>query len=90
VRVRVPGLRFFAGNRIEVFSGGSDPGIEIHKVGVKTMAEVPAEVFIDIFSAYPRPWTNNIAHSVVRPVDVLVTMGYGDVGPIFRGKRYGY
>jgi len=54
------------------------------------MAEVPAEVFIDIFSAYPRPWTNNIAHSVVRPADVLVTMGYGDVGPIFRGKRYGY
>ena len=73
-------LRHLAGDAIEVFSGGSDPGTETNEVAVTAMAEVG----IDIASEYPKPWTDEIA----RAADVIVTMGCGDACPIFPGKRY--
>jgi protein-tyrosine-phosphatase len=73
-------LRHLAGDAIEVFSGGSDPGTETNKAAVAAMAEVG----IDIASENPKPWTDEIA----RAADVIVTMGCGDACPIFPGKRY--
>ena len=43
-----------------------------------------AEVGIDITSEFPKPWTDEI----VQAADVVITMGCGDAGPIFPGKRY--
>ncbi|MGB5758619.1 MAG: arsenate reductase ArsC [Acidimicrobiales bacterium] len=73
-------LRHLAGNRVEVFSGGSDPGIETNATAVAAMAEVG----IDISAEYPKPWTDEIA----RAADVIVTMGCGDACPVYPGKRY--
>ena len=73
-------LRHLAGDHVEVFSGGSDPGAETNATAVEAMAEVG----IDISTEYPKPWTDEIA----RAADVIVTMGCGDACPIFPGKRY--
>lgn len=73
-------LRHLAGDRIEVFSGGSDPGDDTNANAVAAMAEVG----IDISTEYPKPWTDEIA----RAADIIVTMGCGDACPIFAGKRY--
>jgi protein-tyrosine-phosphatase len=73
-------LRHLAGDTVEVFSGGSDPGDRTNAAAVQAMAEVG----IDISSEYPKPWTDEIA----RAADVIVTMGCGDACPIFPGKRY--
>lgn len=69
-----------AGDRIEVFSGGSDPASGVNHAAVEAMAEVG----IDISHQLPKPWTDEI----VRAADVIVTMGCGDACPIFPGKRY--
>jgi protein-tyrosine-phosphatase len=73
-------LRHVAGDRVDVFSGGSNPGNEINAVAVAAMAELG----IDISSESPRAWTDEI----VGAADVVVTMGCGDTCPIFAGKRY--
>jgi protein-tyrosine-phosphatase len=73
-------LRSLSGDSIEVFSGGSDPGVHVNAVAVDAMAEVG----IDISTEYPKPWTDEIA----RAADVIVTMGCGDACPIFPGTRY--
>ena len=68
------------GDRIEVFSGGSDPASEINRAAIEAMAEVG----IDIANEFPKPWTNE----VIQGADAVVTMGCGDACPIFPGKRY--
>jgi arsenate reductase (thioredoxin) len=73
-------LRRLAGDAVDVFSGGSDPGYETNAAAIAAMAETG----IDISSEYPKPWTDEIA----RAADVIVTMGCGDACPIFPGKRY--
>ena len=73
-------LRHLAGNAVDVFSGGSDPGTVINPSAVEAMAEVG----IDIRDEFPKPWTDEIA----RAADVIVTMGCGDACPIFPGKHY--
>jgi protein-tyrosine-phosphatase len=73
-------LRHLAGDRVEVFSGGSDPGLETNANAVAAMAEVG----IDIASEYPKPWTDEIA----RAADVIITMGCGDACPVYPGTRY--
>jgi protein-tyrosine-phosphatase len=73
-------LRALAGDDVDVFSGGSDPGAETNSAAIRAMAEVG----IDISTEYPKPWTDEIARSA----DVIVTMGCGDACPIFPGKRY--
>lgn len=72
--------RHLAGDRVEVFSGGSDPGIETNAAAIAAMAEVG----IDISTEYPKPWTDEIA----RAADVIITMGCGDACPVYPGKRY--
>ncbi len=73
-------MRHLAGDRVDVFSGGSDPGLETNAAVVASMAELG----IDIANEYPKPWTDEIA----RAADVIVTMGCGDACPIYPGKRY--
>ena len=73
-------LRHLAGDRVEVFSGGTDPGIGLNEAAVAAMSEVG----IDIAAELPQPWTDEIA----RAVDVIVSMGCGDACPIYPGKRY--
>jgi arsenate reductase len=73
-------MRHLAGDRVEVFSGGSEPAEEVNKVAVEAMAEKG----IDISSEIPQPW----ADEIVRAADVVVTMGCGDACPVFPGKRY--
>jgi protein-tyrosine-phosphatase len=73
-------LRHLAGDRVEVYSGGSNPGDHVNPAAVEAMAEVG----IDIADQHPQPWTED----VVRAVDVIVSMGCGDACPILPGKRY--
>jgi arsenate reductase len=69
-----------SGGAIDVRSGGSEPGHEINPVAVAAMAEVG----IDISQGVPQLMTTE----AVRESDVVITMGCGDVCPIFPGKRY--
>lgn len=73
-------LRTLAGDRIDVYTGGSEPGEELNPVVVEAMGEVG----IDISQEFPKPWTDE----VVRAVDLIIAMGCGDVCPIYPGKRY--
>jgi protein-tyrosine-phosphatase len=73
-------MRHLAGDRIEVFSGGSEPAETLNRGAVEAMAEVG----IDITSELPMPW----ADEIVRAADVVITMGCGDACPLFPGKRY--
>ena len=73
-------LRHLAGDRIDVFSGGSAPAADTNR----SVVEVMAAVGIDISTEYPKPWSDEVAQTV----DVIVTMGCGDACPIIAGKRY--
>ncbi|MGZ8764201.1 MAG: arsenate reductase ArsC [Acidimicrobiia bacterium] len=73
-------LRHLAGDRVTVFTGGSEPASEINPMAVEAMAEEG----VDIRSEFPKPWTEE----VVRAADVVITMGCGDACPLYPGKRY--
>ena len=73
-------LRHLAGDRMDVWSGGSEPTSTINPAAVEAMAEVG----IDIAQEFPKPWTDEI----VRAADVVITMGCGDACPLYPGKRY--
>ena len=65
---------------VEVRSGGSEPGDQINPMAIQAMAEEG----IDISQAVPQLMTTE----QVEDSDVVITMGCGDVCPIFPGKRY--
>jgi protein-tyrosine-phosphatase len=71
-------MQHLAGDRVEVFSGGSDPASEVNPAAVEAMSEIG----IDISTEFPKPWTDE----VLRAADVIVTMGCGDACPVFPGK----
>ncbi|GIJ23856.1 arsenate reductase ArsC [Micromonospora lutea] len=73
-------LRHLAGDRVEVRSAGSTPADTINPAAVEAMAEVG----IDITDQKPKI----LAYDTVETSDVIVTMGCGDVCPVFPGKRY--
>ncbi len=73
-------LRHLAGERVQVFSGGSEPADQVNPAAVAAMGEVG----IDISGEQPQRWTDDDARSA----DVVVTMGCGDVCPVYPGKRY--
>ena len=73
-------LRELSGGAVEVRSGGSEPGEQINPVAILAMAEEG----IDISQAVPQLMTTE----QVRQSDVVITMGCGDVCPIFPGKGY--
>jgi arsenate reductase len=73
-------LRALSNGAVEVRSGGSEPGDQINPVAIAAMAEEG----IDISAGFPQLMTTE----QVRDSDVVITMGCGDVCPIFPGKRY--
>lgn len=73
-------LRHLAGDRIQVLSAGSLPAEQINPVAVEAMREEG----IDITSEAPKVLTTE----AVQESDVVITMGCGDVCPVFPGKRY--
>jgi protein-tyrosine-phosphatase len=73
-------LSALSGGAVTVRSGGSEPGDEINPIAIAAMAEEG----IDISAGVPQLMTTE----QVRDSDVVITMGCGDVCPIFPGKRY--
>jgi len=72
--------RHLGGDRMQVFSGGSDPVAEINPSAVAVMAEAG----IDIADRLPQRWTAG----VISGADIVVTMGCGDTCPVFPGVIY--
>ena len=73
-------LHALGAGRVEVRSAGSQPADQINPVAVAAMAEDG----VDITSFTPKVLTSD----AVKASDVVITMGCGDVCPIFPGKRY--
>lgn len=73
-------VQAFGRGRIEVWSAGSEPADQLNAVAVQAMAEEN----IDITAATP----NILTTDAVQEADVVITMGCGDVCPVFPGKRY--
>ena len=73
-------LRALSGGAVEVRSAGSMPADRINPVAVDAMLEVG----VDIRQEQPKVLTTE----AVQASDVVITMGCGDVCPIFPGKRY--
>ncbi|AOX65104.1 arsenate reductase [Curtobacterium sp. 320] len=73
-------LQHLAGDRVRVFSAGSEPADRVNAVAVEAMAEEG----IDIATAVPAV----LETDTVRESDVVITMGCGDACPVFPGKRY--
>ena len=69
-----------SGGAVEVRSGGSEPGNQVNPMAIQAMAEEG----IDISRGVPQLMTTE----QVKDSDVVITMGCGDVCPIFPGKRY--
>lgn len=72
-------LSHYAGDRVQVRSAGSMPAGDVHD-NVKPLIDrlSPAA------QSFPKPLTDD----AVRASDVVITMGCGDVCPIYPGKRY--
>ena len=73
-------LRTLAGDRVDVYSAGSEPAQHLNPAAVAAMAAAG----IDIAGAQPARWTDEM----LRAVDVVVTMGCGDTCPYVPGTRY--
>jgi protein-tyrosine-phosphatase len=66
--------------RVDVISAGSAPKDSINPIAVEAMAEIG----IDISHNSPKVLTND----AVEKSDAVITMGCGDVCPLYPGKRY--
>ena len=73
-------LTALAGDRIEVRSAGSAPADSVNPAAVAAMTEVG----IDISDQSPKILT----FDTVETSDVVITMGCGDVCPVFPGVSY--
>jgi protein-tyrosine-phosphatase len=73
-------LTHLAGDRVEVRSAGSAPADSVNAAVVEAMLEEG----IDIRAEVPKVLTVE----AVQESDVVITMGCGDVCPVFPGKRY--
>ncbi len=73
-------LMHMGGGRVEVRSAGSAPADSINPAVVAAMLEED----IDIAHETPKVLTNQ----AVMESDIVITMGCGDVCPVYPGKRY--
>ena len=73
-------LTHLAGDRVEVRSAGSAPADTVNPAVVDALLEEG----IDISAETPKVLTDK----AVQESDVVITMGCGDVCPIYPGKRY--
>ncbi|HJL82873.1 MAG TPA: arsenate reductase ArsC [Acidimicrobiales bacterium] len=72
-------LHHLGGGSVRVHSAGSEPAESVYPVAVEAMGEVG----IDISGAEPNRWTEEM----LADVDLIVSMGCGDICPIYPGKR---
>ncbi|HEY2643592.1 MAG TPA: arsenate reductase ArsC [Galbitalea sp.] len=73
-------LRALSHGEVDVYSAGSEPADSLNPVVVQAMREEG----IEIAAFVPRILTPD----AVLQADVVITMGCGDVCPVFPGKRY--
>ena len=73
-------LTHLAGDRVEVRSAGSAPADAVNGAVVEALLEEG----IDIRAEVPKVLTDK----AVEESDVVITMGCGDVCPVYLGKRY--
>jgi arsenate reductase (thioredoxin) len=73
-------LRELSAGAVEVLSAGSEPKDQVNPMAIQAMAEDG----VDIAGSAPKVLTVD----AVKESDVVITMGCGDVCPIFPGKRY--
>lgn len=73
-------MQALGGEKVEVLSAGSAPKDSINPSAIEVMAELG----IDISTNTPKILTVD----AVKESDVVITMGCGDVCPVFPGKRY--
>jgi protein-tyrosine-phosphatase len=73
-------LRALAGDRIQVFSAGTEPKDQINPSAIAAMSEEG----IDIANNSPKVLTIED----VKESDYVITMGCGDACPFFPGKTY--
>jgi arsenate reductase len=72
-------LTHLAGDRVEVRSAGSAPADSVNAAVVEALLEVGIDI-----NETPKVLTVE----AVQESDVVITMGCGDVCPIYPGKRY--
>ncbi|WP_062386031.1 metalloregulator ArsR/SmtB family transcription factor [Demequina iriomotensis] len=72
-------LQHYAGDRVVVRSAGSAPAPQVHASVRPRLEALGAGE-----AAFPKPLTDD----AVRASDVVVTMGCGDVCPVYAGTRY--
>jgi arsenate reductase len=73
-------LRQLAGERVRVRTAGSAPTGEVRATIVNALDEIG----VPIGHEYPKPLTDE----AVRAADLVITMGCGDVCPVYPGRRY--
>jgi arsenate reductase (thioredoxin) len=73
-------LSHHARGRVLVRSAGSAPADTINPAVLQVMTEAG----LDLSQEFPKPLTDE----GVRAADVVITMGCGDVCPVYPGKRY--
>lgn len=73
-------LRHLAGDRVRVRTAGSLPAPDMRS----TIALALDEIGVTVGGEFPKPLTDE----AVRAADVVVTMGCGDVCPVYPGIRY--
>jgi arsenate reductase len=73
-------LHHHAAGAVQVRSAGSAPADSINPA----VREVMDEIGLDLSREFPKPLTTDAVESS----DVVITMGCGDVCPVFPGTRY--
>jgi ArsR family transcriptional regulator len=74
-------LHRYAGDAVVIRSAGSSPAGDVHPTVRPLLEEILGP---DAEPPFPKPLTDD----AVRAADVVITMGCGDVCPVFPGKRY--
>ena len=69
-----------AGGRVRVTSAGSEPASTVNPAVAAAMAEIG----VDISREAPK----RLADGQAQAADIVVTMGCGEVCPVYPGKRY--
>ena len=73
-------LRSLASDRVRVLTAGSEPATSINPGIIAALDEIG----VPVGGEYPKPLTDE----VVRAADYVITMGCGDVCPIYPGRHY--
>ena len=72
-------LRHYAGDRVQVLSGGSEPADEVHPEVREVLAER---------GLAPEEQPKRFDAAMVKAADVVVTMGCGEECPYYPGRTY--